>query len=683
MKPPPLLLSAALLLWGWQTGLWVWAVAMAALLEGARLLRLRWEFSQPDLDRVWNLCTILFLAALVYALTAGVGAQAWVSLPHQASGAARLEAANRSARLTFLLFQWLPLTTFPMALVQVCSAQPRMDLSTFSLWLRLRRRRPGAQSAGGVNIGYGYFAACLLGACAAPARSPWFVVALSGLLGWALWQARSKSYRTGSWATSLAAAMVLGLVAQAGLVYVQALVQGAENFLLNRLGPRSAFDPRESRMQVGALGRLKRSGRILWRLKTEAGPPPPRLREASYDFFKWPFWAATARDFNTVFEEDTNTHSWVLCSGLEPQRSVVMTGLLPDGKGVLPLPFGAAVLEQLPVFGLETNRLGAVRSLGGPGFLQFRVRSAQRSGLDSPPGPSDLEVPIVERPALERVVRQLGLAGRPAGEVLDRVAAWFEEHFQYSLWRPPPVIRGTNETVLSRFLLHDRKGHCEYFATATVLLLRYVGVPARYAVGYAVQERKGNDWIVRVRHGHAWCLAWVNGAWQELDTTPGSWLEVENSQATGWEAVSDLWSAAWFAFSRFRWGQTGLRAYLLWVMGAVLLIAVGRLLWSRPWRQGRARPTESRVSVVPGTDSEFYLAERHLAALGLRREDGETLAGWLKRVAHSGIAGTDSLQPALVLHYRLRFDPQGLSAAERLVLRRTVLDWLASAQASR
>ncbi len=44
MKPPPLLLGAALLFWGWQAGL-PWAgVVMAVLAELASLLKTRWRF---------------------------------------------------------------------------------------------------------------------------------------------------------------------------------------------------------------------------------------------------------------------------------------------------------------------------------------------------------------------------------------------------------------------------------------------------------------------------------------------------------------------------------------------------------------------------------------------------------------------------------------------------------------
>ena len=67
MKTPRLLLGAALLFWGWQTGLFWLGVAAAVGLESSHIIKARWKFSQPDLDRVWNLCVALFLGATLYA----------------------------------------------------------------------------------------------------------------------------------------------------------------------------------------------------------------------------------------------------------------------------------------------------------------------------------------------------------------------------------------------------------------------------------------------------------------------------------------------------------------------------------------------------------------------------------------------------------------------------------------
>ena len=134
MKTPPLLLGAALLFWGWQSELLPFAVVMALLLESARFIRARWEFSQADLDRVWNLCTFLLLGVAVYGFTAGAGARS------------RSEALTDVARPVFQFFQWLPLYFIPIMVVQAWSEHDTMALSTFSWWLRRRRGVVGQTS---------------------------------------------------------------------------------------------------------------------------------------------------------------------------------------------------------------------------------------------------------------------------------------------------------------------------------------------------------------------------------------------------------------------------------------------------------------------------------------------------------------------------------------------------------
>src|SRR5579863_10275624 len=73
MKPPPFLLGAALLFWGWQTGLLIEGTAMAAALESARWISSRWEITEDDFNRIRTFCSVLGLAALTYAFATNEG----------------------------------------------------------------------------------------------------------------------------------------------------------------------------------------------------------------------------------------------------------------------------------------------------------------------------------------------------------------------------------------------------------------------------------------------------------------------------------------------------------------------------------------------------------------------------------------------------------------------------------
>jgi hypothetical protein len=334
-------------------------------------------------------------------------------------------------------------------------------------------------------------------------------------------------------------------------------------------------------------------------------------------------------------------------------------------------------VERLPAF-VETNRLGTTRASLGPGYVELPVYFSEEPTRESPPDADDRQIAPEEIPALREVASELNLQGLSEERVLDTLTKFFTDRFQYSTWRSDEHRARSNRTALAAFLLDHRSGHCEYFATATTLLLREAGIPARYVVGYSVQEQRGRTWIIRQRHGHAWSLAWINGAWRNVDNTPPSWHEIENGQASAWESISDLWSRVRFALSKWRWTETGLRKYLIWIVAPLVLTLAARLFLKRQWNRSKTRENSSSRPAWPGLDSEFYEIERQLNEAGLGRAAGESWRSWLSRVGEAGLIDPAELQSALALHYRLRFDPAGLTPEERTTLKATVESWSAA-----
>jgi hypothetical protein len=80
-----------------------------------------------------------------------------------------------------------------------------------------------------------------------------------------------------------------------------------------------------------------------------------------------------------------------------------------------------------------------------------------------------------------------------------------------------------------------------------------------------------------------------------------------------------------------------------------------------------------------GEDSEFYRVEGRLSELGFARAPGEPLTRWLDGVVQHAppTVATAALPPLLALHYRHRFDPEGLTETERARLRAGAERWLA------
>lgn len=743
MKPPPLLLGCAFAFWGWQSEFLIPGVALGLIVESARWLPARWDFSDEDFSRVWTFCSLLFLAAAVYAFNDNAGPAnftRWFQEPNfRTQGGAGLSTARTGAAM----FRWLPMLFFPFLAAQLFSTREIIPLSTISLIVRRRQRKARQEGrpvppSRNVDITWPYFIGTMLSASVHPAENNSFFWGLVVLLTWALWSQRSRRFGLIIWVVTLAAAVAVGFGGQRGYGLLQRYVEGLNVEWLARWMSRRV-DPTQTRTGLGMVGELKTSGRIVIRLQPlNSSPVPTYLREASYRSYKSPVWSAGSSrdDSRALNEQPLNSGNWPVLTDQTNSRAVriacYLNGLRgSSATGLLPVPAGVVRLEKLPAYLLSYNTAGALLA-EGPGLLIFDALYHPDATLDSPPGtgstnlaptgPSkaqsteryglgpgesetaavkashptnaplpladltvrptghaaltneDLEVRELEIPALEQIIAGENLRGLSREETLQRVAALFAEKFTYRIWQPPGRFK-PGETPLSRFLLQTRAGHCEYFATATVLLLRQLDIPARYAVGYAVHEASGSGYVVRLRDAHAWTLVWnpEKQIWDDLDTTPASWVKEEAARASAFQWLQDAWNWLGFQFAKLRYGQTNLRLYLL----ILIVPGLAVLLYQILFRRGRRRKKGQKATEIfdwPGLDSEFYQLERQLSERGLVRGASEPLNEWLARVATTPRLAelAAPMQEILRLHYRYRFDPLGLSETDRDILRRQV-----------
>jgi len=656
LTPPPMLLGAAVLFWGWQTGFVFLALPLAVLVEAARALTWRIELSATDFHRLTDLCTLLILVSGVYLFST--------------TGTARAPADG--PRAMTLLFQWLPVLIFPLIVSQLYSTAGKVPLTAFFWALRRQAARSPQTRPGVVDLGYLYFALCILSASAANRRTLEFYLGLCVLAGWALWPWRSRRFSPVWWIPMLGVAAVAGYGVHVVLHrFQQAVEQTVFDYIFSMV--RGDVDPFRATTSIGHLGRLKFSDRTVLRVEPRDGLRVPfLLREASYDVYNSPAWLASAAGFSAV-QPEADGETWKFSTGHTPAQRVTVSAYLNRGRGILALPGGAFEIDRLAVVGVTRNRLGAVKVEEGLGLVTYTSVFASDGPLDGSPVEADLHLPPREGELLSRIATELNITGASAAEKVDAVAAYFRRNFRYSMWKGE---RPRKESALEEFLLGSRTGHCEYFATATTLLLRATGVPARYAVGYSVQEWSHLEqrYLVRARHAHAWSLAYVNGAWRDVDTTPPVWAEAELNESSFMEPLDDLWSFAGFLFARWRWSEddNGIGRYVAWLLIPLVLLLVWRLYSRRRVGREVAAPRPAALVVRPGQDSEFYLIQQHLQTAGLGRHSTEPPSRWIER-----IQATD-LGPILDLHNRYRFDPQGLTSPERSALKAHVEAWLST-----
>lgn len=656
---PPGVLGAATLLWGWQCQLLAFAVPIAVLLEAARWTPWRWQLENRDFHRIADVSGVALLVIVAFQFDAhGVGG-------------------------IYGILRWLPFVIAGLTAAQLYSSANAVPYTALFLSVRRAAARGRIVPRGGIDMRAPCLVGCLVAATAGDLRSPAAFWASCAVVALALWPQRSSRYRLAAWVLALVLAIGLGVLGQRTVIGARRALEPImmswfHDFLMARKDPYRAYTA------MGRIGRLKLSDRIVLRVVPDARPGvPPLLRTATYRRFARNMWIAQAREFDPV-PSDLEGTRWPLGDpGAEAgaARSLRISTYMRFGKGLLPTPAGTIALEELPVDQVFRNDLGTLKVLRGPGHIEYVTRYVDGRSFESGPGPSDLAVPVADEVLMARIVDELGLRGREPGAVLEGLQRYFADGFRYSvtLRRPTRLPEPLHD-----FLLETRTGHCEFYASATVLLLRAAGVPARYASGYAVQEWSELDdaYIVRARHAHSWASAWIDGAWRDVDTTPAVWAELEAESAPWWEQAYDLGSWLRYHFARWRWsaGESDWTTWGLWLLLPLTLILVWRLGLGARVRTAGGRARHAPVE-RPGLDSELYAVEREIAERGHPRAPGESLRDWLHRLEREGVVpGAGELARELLpLHYRYRFDSRGLAPGERVRLREGAARWLAHA----
>ncbi len=124
------------------------------------------------------------------------------------------------------------------------------------------------------------------------------------------------------------------------------------------------------------------------------------------------------------------------------------------------------------------------------------------------------------------------LEGQTAGMnepvmIARRIESHLRDTFDYELGVP----NLSRLNALEDFLIREKRGHCERFASAMALLLRMKGIPSRVMVGF-VPGRKNwlSGWYdIRFRDAHAWVEAYFpDEGWVQFDPTPRGSIALSN-----------------------------------------------------------------------------------------------------------------------------------------------------------
>ncbi len=148
--------------------------------------------------------------------------------------------------------------------------------------------------------------------------------------------------------------------------------------------------------------------------------------------------------------------------------------------------------------------------------MQYRQQSSLSSAYRPAFAPTDLMTQTAGvNVKTEAFANKLRKKHRSDTAYANAVLEWFnQEDFHYTL---QPSLLG--DTPVDEFLFGTKRGFCEHYASAFVVLLRAASIPARVVTGYLGGEMNGDYMIVRQSDAHAWTEAYINGRWQRYDPT--------------------------------------------------------------------------------------------------------------------------------------------------------------------
>lgn len=307
-----------------------------------------------------------------------------------------------------------------------------------------------------------------------------------------------------------------------------------------------------------------------------------------------------------------------------------------------------------------------------------------------------LEVPEENRETIAMFCEMAGLQGNVQTlqdgtmAVVQQLAEYYQKNIPYTY---RPGLTPGNKDFVNYFLMENKRGYCAHFASAATLIFRYLGIPARYVEGYAIdpqdisEEGKilkdqkfsqyytgyspmGETGVVSVNatdaHAHAWVEIYdQDQGWQVVEITPAS-DEEESSDSSIWRRLMNFFNggqgnqaaqdtgeeenkAAIDESTRQVSGRAALVVAVLFVLAIVGQWSVRRAMkWYRYCRAGRneklimryqsyihrlSRRQKELAGLVNYRQQLQWLKEKNFWKMG--REEQEACASILERAGFS------------------------------------------------
>ena len=141
----------------------------------------------------------------------------------------------------------------------------------------------------------------------------------------------------------------------------------------------------------------------------------------------------------------------------------------------------------------------------------------------------NLQIDYATAGELRRLAAEAGIDVNTAGlidmraAVAAQVARYISSAAKYTL---APMAIPQDEDFTLYFLETSKEGYCVHFATAAAMMLRALGIPARFVSGYVVtisEAGVGKPATVTDKSAHSWVEVYYdNAGWAPLEVTPAA-----------------------------------------------------------------------------------------------------------------------------------------------------------------
>jgi hypothetical protein len=291
------------------------------------------------------------------------------------------------------------------------------------------------------------------------------------------------------------------------------------------------------RVDLGTIGSVKQDPQIVMRVEmpdqTAVNKNRLYLRGLAYDQYNGQSWShsgARRRSLNLVADGTflaSQAGSYPLGSLSEPIRQDIMLETL-DTEVLFAAPLAELVRGEFST--VQDDAMGGLRLPAPPSSrIRYSVtsRAPQLASDDQIASilvyPDSIRAHYLQVPAGSQLVAEL--AHRVSYEAMTPFARMkmVQQHLMDNYGYSLEADTATLSHPLEEFLFTRKTGYCEHYATAMVVMLRTIGIPARLVTGFLATEwnEYGGYFTVRQRDAHAWVEVYFpRSGWITMDPTP-------------------------------------------------------------------------------------------------------------------------------------------------------------------